>query len=476
MTLNQLSIWAIGISFLSGCGGGNKATATPPGNDISIPVVGSVFNEPLSNGKLYVTANANDNTGVTGYCFASASTKPLGTDKCFTSAASQTIDIPTTASPTYFVWAKDAANNVSATFSIDIKPPSIASASVSAPNNGKVTLSVNASDNVGIDGYCFTTSPAVPVASDACFTNAATKTIDTPTSNSPIYYAFAKDSTNNVSAPLIIDSRAPSIASASVSAPSNGKVTLSVNASDNTVVTGYCFTTSPAVPLASDACFTNAATKTIDTPSLPVRYYASVKDGANNVSAAFQRVAGPCSVAGVTASQASALPSVCMSTSLGEMVVELEASKAPISTTNFLKYVNDGYYSQTVFHRILRNFAIQGGGFTAVPISSNTKTGTIYPPIELEQPAPRGLSNTRGTLAMARTGVLNSATREFFINTVDNLALNTNGGGYAVFGKVISGLETTVEAIRLVTVEANSGGEVSQPVTPPVINWAYQLK
>ena len=391
MTLNQLSIWAIGISFLSGCGGGNKATATPSGNDISIPVVGSVFNEPLSNGKLYVTANANDNTGVTGYCFASASTKPLGTDKCFTSAASQTIDIPTTASPTYFVWAKDAANNVSATFPIDFKPPSIASAIVSAPSNGKVTLSVNASDNVGIDGYCFTTSPAVP--------------------------------------------------------------------------------------LASDACFTNAATKTIDTPSLPVRYYASVKDGANNVSAAFQRVAGPCSVAGVTASQASALPSVCMSTSLGEMVVELEASKAPISTANFLKYVNDGYYSQTVFHRILRTFAIQGGGFTAVPISSTTtKAGTIYPAIQLEKPATTGLSNTRGTLAMARATEENSATREFFINTVDNLALNTNGGGYAVFGKVISGLDTTVEAIRSVQVQTNSGGEVSQPVTPPVINWAYQLK
>jgi peptidyl-prolyl cis-trans isomerase A (cyclophilin A) len=166
-----------------------------------------------------------------------------------------------------------------------------------------------------------------------------------------------------------------------------------------------------------------------------------------------------------------------MSTSLGEMVVELEAIKAPDSTANFLKYVNDGYYSQTVFHRILKDFAIQGGGFTAVPISSTTtKTGTIYPPIKLETPASTGLSNTRGTLAMARTGVLNSATREFFINTVDNLALNTNGGGYAVFGKVISGLETTVEAIRLVTVEANSGGEVSQPVTPPVINWAYQLK
>jgi len=394
MTLNQLSIWAIGISFLSGCGGGNKATATPPGNDISIPVVGSVFNEPLSNGKLYVTANANDNTGVTGYCFASASTKPLGTDKCFTSAASQTIDIPTTASPTYFVWAKDAANNVSATYSIDIKPPSIASTSVSAPSNGKVTLSVSASDNVGIDGYCFTTSPAVPVA--------------------------------------------------------------------------------------SDACFNNAATKTIDTPSSPVRYYASVKDAANNVSAAFQQVSGPCSVAGVTASQASKLPTVCMSTSLGEMVVELEAIKAPDSTANFLKYVNDGYYSNTVFHRVITNApppVIQGGGFTAVPISAaNAKVGTLYPAIRLEKPTTTGLSNTRGTLAMARATDENSATREFYINLVDNLALNTSGGGYAVFGKVISGLDTTVEAIRSVQVQKNSGGEDSQPVTPPVINWAYQLK
>lgn len=388
MTLNQLSIWAIGISFLSGCGGGNKATATPPGNDISIPVVGSVFNEPLSNGKLYVTANANDNTGVTGYCFLSANTKPLGTDKCFTSAASQTIDIPTTASPTYFVWAKDAANNVSATYSIDIKPPSIASTSVSAPNSDK-------------------------------------------------------------------------------------EVTLSVNASDNTAVTGYCFTTTLTTPVASDACFMTQPTSKIKTPQTTA-LYAWAKDAAGNISAPFN--AG-CSSVGLAASQASKLPTVCMSTSLGEMVVELEASKAPFSTTNFLKYVNDGYYSQTVFHRILRNFAIQGGGFTAVPISStNTKAGTIYPAIQLEKPVSTGLSNTKGTLAMARATEENSATREFFINTVDNLALNTNGGGYAVFGKVISGLDTTVEAIRSVQVQTNSSGEDSQPVTPPVINWAYQLK
>ncbi len=274
------------------------------------------------------------------------------------------------------------------------------------------------------------------------------------------------------------DTTAPTISGLTVSAPSNGQVTIAATASDNLAVTGYCFTTTSTAPTANDSCFAAAASKDIATPTTPTRYYAWAKDAANNISSALNRVAGACSAAGVSASQASSLPTVCVSTSLGEFVLALEANKAPITTTNFLKYVNDGYYSQTVFHRVISNFMVQGGGFTAVPISAtNAKGGTLYPAIALETTATTGLSNTAGTIAMARASALNSATHEFFINVVDNsTGLNTGGGGYAVFGRVISGLDTTVQSIRNVQVQKNSSGETSQPLTPPAINWAYQLK
>jgi cyclophilin family peptidyl-prolyl cis-trans isomerase len=97
------------------------------------------------------------------------------------------------------------------------------------------------------------------------------------------------------------------------------------------------------------------------------------------------------------------------------------------------------------------------------------------PPIQLETTATTGLSNTTGTIAMARSGALNSATHQFFINVVDNVFLNTNGGGYAAFGRVISGMDTTIQSIRNLPVQSD-GLELSQPLTPTVINWAYQLK
>lgn len=269
----------------------------------------------------------------------------------------------------------------------------------------------------------------------------------------------------------------PIVSSVTVSAPSQGQVTMTASASDPASVAGYCFQTTATAPAASDACFTSAASKTVAVPSQPTRYYVWAKDVTGNVSSAFDRVAGSCSAEGVAASQAVALPTVCVSTSLGEYVLALESVKAPITTANFLKYVNDAYYSQTVFHRVISNFMVQGGGFTDVPISaSNAKSGTKYPAIALEAPSSTGLSNTVGTIAMARTPVLNSATSEFFINVVDNTFLDSGSGGYAVFGRVISGLDNTVQSIRNAPVQLNSGGELSQPVTAPVINWAYQLK
>ncbi len=266
----------------------------------------------------------------------------------------------------------------------------------------------------------------------------------------------------------------PSITAVTVSAPSNGQVTLTATA--NSGVTGYCFKTTATTPTANDSCFGASASQAIGTPATPTRYYAWAKNSANLVSAPLARVVGACSAAGVTASQKSSLPTVCVSTSLGEFVVELEASKAPITVANFLKYVNDGFYAQTVFHRVVANFMVQGGAFTAVPISeATTKKGTVYPAITLETTATTGLSNTAGTIAMARTRELNSATQQFFINVVDNVFLNTSNGGYAVFGRVISGMDSTVQNIRNVPVQSN-GSEISQPLVPPVINWAYPLK
>jgi cyclophilin family peptidyl-prolyl cis-trans isomerase len=359
----------------------------------------------------------------------------------------------------------------------DTIPPAITQVSTGTPIANKATLYATASDNTEVSGYCFKTTSSIPLASDGCFTADATKVIDKPTATSPTYFVWAKDAENNVSATFIADSTAPAVTSVVTSAPSIGNVTLNVTATDAKGITGYCFTTTATVPPASDSCFKPAAITSILTPTSPVRYYTFVKDAANNVSAAYERVIGPCSATGIAASQASALPTVCVSTSQGEFVLALESTKAPITTTNFLRYVNDGFYSQTVFHRVISTFMIQGGGYTAFPIGSATeKAGTLYSPIQLETTTVTGLSNTTGTIAMARTGVLNSATREFFINVVDNIALNTSSGGYAVFGRVISGLDPTVQAIRAVQVKDNGGGEVSQPLTPPVINWAYQVK
>jgi peptidyl-prolyl cis-trans isomerase A (cyclophilin A) len=137
-------------------------------------------------------------------------------------------------------------------------------------------------------------------------------------------------------------------------------------------------------------------------------------------------------------------PVVLIKTSKGDIKVELYKEKAPISVENFLSYVNDGYYSGTIFHRVIKNFMIQGGGFTADMKQKPTKD-----PIKNE--AKNGLSNSKGTLAMARTAVVDSATSQFFINHADNKFLDhgTRDYGYAVFGKVIEGMDV-VDKIAIV--------------------------
>lgn len=269
-----------------------------------------------------------------------------------------------------------------------------------------------------------------------------------------------------------IDTAAPTVSGVSVSRGTAGQITLTANATDDTGVTGYCFKSATISPQANDACFQASPISTVTLPQTnAVNLWA--KDAAGNISTV---MAAGCSASGVNASQTSSLVTVCVATNLGQFVLELESTKAPITVANFLKYLNDGYFSQTVFHRVIANFMVQGGGFTGVPIgASNVKVGTAYTAIALEAPAITGLSNIAGTIAMARTSVLNSATSQFFINVVDNTALDTNSGGYAVFGRVISGMDTTIRSIRNVQVQSN-GSEVSQPLTPPVVAWAYALK
>ena len=136
---------------------------------------------------------------------------------------------------------------------------------------------------------------------------------------------------------------------------------------------------------------------------------------------------------------------VLISTSSGDIKLELYEKKAPITVANFLSYASDGFYDGTIFHRVINNFMIQGGGFTADMKQKPTK-----PPIKNE--ADNGLKNERGTIAMARTAVVDSATSQFFINHKDNAFLD-NGArdfGYAVFGKVVDGMEVVdkIAAVR----------------------------
>ncbi|HET7792457.1 MAG TPA: peptidylprolyl isomerase [Rhizobacter sp.] len=163
------------------------------------------------------------------------------------------------------------------------------------------------------------------------------------------------------------------------------------------------------------------------------------------------------------ASLAAHAQKVKLATSLGDIVVQLDAAKAPKTVDNFVQYVKAGHYDGTVFHRVINNFMIQGGGMTA-----DLKEKPTRAPIPLE--SRNGLNNERGTIAMARTPDPNSATSQFFINVKDNDFLNAarsqDGNGYAVFGKVISGMDV-VDKIRAVP---TGPGDV--PTTPVTIKKA----
>jgi len=161
----------------------------------------------------------------------------------------------------------------------------------------------------------------------------------------------------------------------------------------------------------------------------------------------------------------SAQSTVRMQTSMGQITIELDSENAPISCENFLAYVRDGFYEQTIFHRVIPNFMVQGGGFTQEMKQKKPKA-------EIKNEADNGLKNDRGTLAMARTQVVDSATCQFFINLVDNDFLNhtsktPNGYGYAVFAKVTEGLEIVDEIAKVST--GNSGHHQDVPKEAVII-------
>ena len=164
-------------------------------------------------------------------------------------------------------------------------------------------------------------------------------------------------------------------------------------------------------------------------------------------------------------------PQVTMVTSAGTIVYELNPNAAPITVKNFLQYVSSGFYTNTIFHRVIPGFVVQGGGFT----SGMNQLPVPFAPITLE--TPNGLSNLTGTLAMARTTDPNSATSQFYINVADNTSLDyasSTNPGYAVFGKVVTGLDV-VNAIAAVPTQTVNGNS-NVPVTDVTITSATRTQ
>jgi cyclophilin family peptidyl-prolyl cis-trans isomerase len=162
---------------------------------------------------------------------------------------------------------------------------------------------------------------------------------------------------------------------------------------------------------------------------------------------------------------AAANPQVVVDTSLGSFTIELFQDKAPVSVENFLQYVHEGFYAGTIFHRVVAGYVVQGGGYTPDLNEKPTR-----PPIQNE--ATNGLSNQRGTVAMARTRMVRSGTSQFFVNVVDNRRLDHTGYspddfGYAVFGRVVEGMDVVDRISKLPTTIKD--GMESVPIDPVII-------
>jgi peptidyl-prolyl cis-trans isomerase A (cyclophilin A) len=161
-------------------------------------------------------------------------------------------------------------------------------------------------------------------------------------------------------------------------------------------------------------------------------------------------------------------PHVVLTTSFGDVEIELNQDKAPVSTQNFLKYVDSNFYNNTIFHRVIPGFMAQGGGFTAQMVQKPTND-----PIKNE--ADNGLHNVRGTVAMARTSDVNSATSQFFINVKDNAMLDHGARdyGYAVFGKVVKGMDVVDQIVN--SPAGNKSGMQNVPLDPILIKTAKRV-
>ena len=178
-----------------------------------------------------------------------------------------------------------------------------------------------------------------------------------------------------------------------------------------------------------------------------------------------------CLVASIACAEGKKNPVVAMETSLGTIKIELFEKEAPISVKNFLEYTKSGFFSGTIFHRVIPGFMAQGGGFT-----TDRKQKAVKAPIKNE--ASNGLKNDRGTLSMARTSDPDSATAQFFINVVNNNMLNRpnpDGAGYAVFGKVVEGMDVVDKIVSVKTTNVNMVFQ-NFPETPVVIKSVKTLK
>lgn len=156
---------------------------------------------------------------------------------------------------------------------------------------------------------------------------------------------------------------------------------------------------------------------------------------------------------------------IIFTTNIGDIGIELDVERAPVTSKNFLRYCEEGFYEHTIFHRVIKGFMIQGGGFTA-----KMKEKPTHDPIVNE--ANKGLSNTLGTIAMARTDAPHSGTAQFFINTanndfLDHTATTNSGWGYAVFGKVVAGLEVVQQIEKVKTTKV--AGHEDVPREPIII-------
>lgn len=288
------------------------------------------------------------------------------------------------------------------------------------------------------------------------------------------------------SIPAAALSAAPAL---SAQALADNKIRLSL-AGVGSQASHYCIRQDAVQPLAGDACFTDSDStllvqdKTI-TPSNTQRvtFTAWLLSGSTVSRHASLSMPGKtCSAAAYAALSALATTqsAVCILTGTGsnayESVLLLEPAKAPNTAANFLRYVNQGFYDQTVFHRFLKSGVnvVQGGGFTYAGSSYLSKASTL-PAITLESTLSSGLSNTAGSIAMARTSDPDSATAGFFVNTSNNAASfdsSTNRNGYAVFGRFIYGAQGWTDLLNSVSGTV----EVINPSTPVQLYWAYQIQ